>query len=165
MWLMAPANRQERVRRRLRYEWASIKNVESYIETGRLPENGGIERRKNRVLGLASAAGITEREPRKKPQFSEIVSDVGVAVDLVDDERNLPLLFWKLCSAIAHGNTWGTSEIIVVAAFSPDHSSGTGAVMLNAPTPGSSSPSRSRSNVVSTPCRSWSTAEQQSCVD
>jgi len=29
-----------------------------------------------------------------------------VAVDLVDGERNLPLLLWKLCSAVSHGDTW-----------------------------------------------------------
>src|SRR4051794_39207733 len=76
------------------------------MEAGCFPEHDEVQRRKDRVLRLATAAGIDERELRNKPQFREIVSDVGVAVDLVDDERNLPLIFWRLCSAISHGDTW-----------------------------------------------------------
>jgi hypothetical protein len=133
MWLMAPANRQERIRRRLRYEWGSINNAEAFVNAARFAERDRIQKRKARVLKLATAAGIDERELRQKPGFSEIVSDVGVAVDLVDDERNLPLLFWKLCSAISHGDTWvlNTFDLEHLETLEP----GVGGYNMTAPVP------------------------------
>jgi hypothetical protein len=47
--LMAPPGRQERIRRRLRYEMASVKNVESFWK--RVGCQNGTERRS---VGIAS---------------------------------------------------------------------------------------------------------------
>jgi hypothetical protein len=122
MWLMAPTARPERLRRRLRYEWASIKNAESFLEAADLPERQGIQKRKDRVLGLITAAGLVEREvTRNKPGFAEIVAAAGEAVDLVDDGRNFPLILWKMGSAIAHGDTWviSTFDLQLLRALEP----------------------------------------------
>jgi hypothetical protein len=107
LWLMSAPARHERVLRRLRYEWASIKAAESFMTSANLTDQRGIQRRKNRVLALASTAGITEQELSQKPGFGEIIKAAGAAVDLVDDDgRNFPFLLWRLCSGIAHGDTW-----------------------------------------------------------
>ncbi len=106
IWMLAPANRKERVRRRLWWELANVKNAESLLNEAHLSEDGGIQRRKDRVLGLADAAGIDRAHLKGKPQYQEYLGEGGRFTEMVDGETNLVYVMWKMCSAVAHGDTW-----------------------------------------------------------
>ncbi|MEV0811426.1 hypothetical protein [Micromonospora sp. NPDC050200] len=106
IWMLAPASRNERIRRRLWHELASIKNTESLLSEIDQPQDAGIQRRKDRVLGLADAAGIDRATLRGKPQYKDYMEESARFVDLMDGQNNLVYIMWKMCSAVAHGDTW-----------------------------------------------------------
>ncbi|RZT77961.1 hypothetical protein EV382_1137 [Micromonospora violae] len=106
IWMLLPSNRKERVRRRLWYELANTKNAESLRTETHLPDDGGLQRRKDRVLGLADAAGIDRATLRGKPSYKDFLEESGHFVDLIDGESNPVYIMWKMCSAVAHGDTW-----------------------------------------------------------
>lgn len=133
IWMLAPGNRQERIRRRLWYELASIKQAEGLLNEAHLPQKEGIQRRRDRVLGLADAARIDRARLKGKPTYQDYLEEAGRFTDLVDGENNLVYIMWKLCSAVAHGDTW-ILPFFDLEMVGP-HEPGVGTYRVTAPTP------------------------------
>ncbi|WP_157552149.1 hypothetical protein [Micromonospora sp. NRRL B-16802] len=106
IWMLCPEDPTERVLRRLRYEMASIKTTESLLAELGTPQNEGLENKRKRVRGLAESAGIDARKLKSKPQYKEYLEEAGRYTGLTDGDNNLVYIYWKLCSAVAHGDTW-----------------------------------------------------------
>ncbi|MFJ6198850.1 hypothetical protein [Micromonospora sp. NPDC092111] len=132
IWMLAPGNRQERIRRRLWYELASIKQAESLIKEAHRPDGGTIQRRRDRVFGLVDAAGINRARLKGKPFYEDYLNEAGRVTELVDGETNLVYIMWKMCSAVAHGDSWMLPffDLEMVGSHEP----GVGTYRVTAPT-------------------------------
>jgi hypothetical protein len=133
VWVASPRTRDERVLRTLRLELANAGAIGSFIRDGGLSEEPGVQRRIDRILELADAAGLNRADVERKPTPTEYVRDAAASCGLVDDEHNLLFLLWRMCSAIAHGDTWllPLFPIEVIEPIRP----GVSMVQVTAPTP------------------------------
>ena len=153
VWLSSPAQRPERILRRLRLEMASIKATASFFDQPDTQRNAEIQRRKDKIHNLADEANVvrqavfaaspnaTEQDIEKatraavgnKPTATEIVKDAGVTAQLVDSPNNLAHLLWRICSAVAHGDNW-VLTLFDLDVFGPSVP-GVSNVRVTAPTP------------------------------
>jgi hypothetical protein len=103
--MLHPANRIERITRRLRYAAVNIYNGEQAKElvgaTGPRPQKARLDE----VRDLAKQAGANEADAASKVGYWEIVNAASHA--LAPDSKAIPFA-WKLCSGIAHGDLWTT---------------------------------------------------------
>ncbi|WP_328651323.1 hypothetical protein OG598_24985 [Micromonospora sp. NBC_00330] len=106
VWMLSPTQREARIMRLVRYEMASVKNAQSFMKAASLPEQEGMEQRRLRLLGIADRCRLPEVEVKKKLSTTEILKDAGATAKLVDKEHELAPLFWRLCSAVTHGDSW-----------------------------------------------------------
>jgi hypothetical protein len=135
LWLLTPASRKERILRRLLKEAASISMAKSALAETGVRRDGGIQRRKQRILDVADRVGTEhDRLARKfRPTHTDIVKEVGIFTELHDDATNFVHLMWRLCSAVAHGDSWIINffDMDVLGPTAP----GVSAVRITAPTP------------------------------
>ena len=153
VWLSSPAQRPERILRRLRLEMESIKATASFFDQPDPTRDAEIQRRKDEVHDLADKANVvrqavlaanpnaTEQDIEKatraavgkKPTPTEIVKDAGVTAQLVDGGNNLAHMLWRICSAVAHGDDWVLTlfDLDVLGPSTP----GVSTVRITAPTP------------------------------
>ncbi|GLI00682.1 hypothetical protein Pa4123_59580 [Phytohabitans aurantiacus] len=152
LWLSSPAQRPERILRRLRLEMANLKAVKSFFGRPNPQQDAEIQRRKDRVNELAFQAGVvtnavlaanptaseedikaaTRTALTNKPTATEIVQDAGQIAQLIDGDNNLALMLWRVCSAVAHGDRWVLTafDIEVIGPSTP----GVSDVRITAPT-------------------------------
>jgi hypothetical protein len=133
VWVASPRTRSERVLRTLRLEFASAKAIGTFIRDSELSEEPGVQHRIDRILHLADAAGLERIDVERKPSPTEYVKDAAATCGLVHGEHNLLFLLWRMCSAIAHGDTWVLPlfPIEVIEPIRP----GVSMVQVTAPTP------------------------------
>lgn len=107
IWLLAPANRLERVRRRLLVEANEAHNAKQARATLGLPFEDVMGRRRSRTEEIADAAGIEGFSDSKArlPTMTEILTEVGAREDSHDLH---PLGTWQLASGMAHGKQWAS---------------------------------------------------------
>lgn len=110
VWLLAPSNRNERVIRRLRLQWADYLDREA---TERLfvpePEPSRADR-KAKLEGIARARGLTDEEvvavTKEKVTYSSIVRTAGREGRFVNLDERTALACWMAASGIAHARLW-----------------------------------------------------------
>jgi len=109
VWLLAPANRSERILRRLRLVAKDIKGGE---EAKRLVGSTGPRSESERldeVRALARRRGIDEHDAVRSIGYAKIVETAG---DTSPAGKVPYLLTWRMCSAIAHGDLWATLNVV-----------------------------------------------------
>lgn len=113
VWLLAPANRIERVTRRLRWHWVSEKYGMEAAELIGGQQGLTLNERKAKIETVARSCGMTEdqvREATKSVSFRLIVKSAG------DEGRGLDGETVKLCwmaeSGIAHAQSWAVLALL-----------------------------------------------------
>jgi hypothetical protein len=112
VWLVGPKDRLTRVSRRLALQAKETKS--SYRMRGLVnqPSSQTKEARLQRLTGLLTAAGVSADQTKaalKAPTYSEIVREAG---DLTTLEADLAEVVWSGCSALAHGDGYGTLSFL-----------------------------------------------------
>jgi hypothetical protein len=109
VWLAAPAKRQERITRRLRLEMRNIDEIKQMLKAADSLDLKDVQDRTDTVNRLTTQANIDPSAVRQRPAYSEIVKLASEVAELSDADHNLGYLFWKMCSAFAHGDRWTIS--------------------------------------------------------
>ncbi|MEV5301124.1 hypothetical protein [Amycolatopsis methanolica] len=134
VWLLAPPNRNERVSRRLRLQWADACDAERAAAlTG---AEGRLSRAdwKDKLEGIGRTAGLSEDQVRGvtkyRATFGSIVETAG------DETRGLKgqdaLFCWMLASGIAHARLWAVLSSVLDRAEVPGAADGHVGMMLSA---------------------------------
>jgi hypothetical protein len=105
VWMLHPANRIERITRRLRYAAVDIRNGEQAKELVGAVGPRSEEARLDEVRDLAKLAGVDPDDVVRKVGYWQIVNAANEV--LAAGSKAVPFT-WKLCSGIAHGDLWTT---------------------------------------------------------
>ncbi|PRX96238.1 hypothetical protein CLV72_108245 [Allonocardiopsis opalescens] len=117
VWLLGPGSRAERIRRRLAMQAGEVRNsARLWALMGRQPPRSKEDRIKQLAELLAAAdARLSAEEAgkavRKVPDYAEIVRDAGARTSVGAD---LAEVIWKGCSALAHGDMYGTLSMLAL---------------------------------------------------
>jgi len=133
VWLLAPANRNERVLRRLRLQWGDSRDGErAAVLAGEGPRLSKADW-KDKLEGIARASGLSEDQVRvvtEKPTYTSIVSTAG------DEARGLKgqdaLFCWMVASGIAHARMWAVLSSVLSRTELPTVVDGHVRMMLSA---------------------------------
>lgn len=135
LWMLLPASRQERIVRRLQLEADGVRNAASTLAQVGQGEGSSLTRQRERLAKVAKANRVSESllTRQAKPTYTDIVTQAGGHIELRDHDTNYVLLMWRLCSAVAHGDSWINTffDLEVLGPLSP----GVSAVRITAPTP------------------------------
>jgi len=117
VWLLAPANRNERVLRRLRLQWADVRDGQkAHREVGiePAPSQAGWQAK---IEAVAHARGLAEEQvrdvTRKNVTYSEIVKTAGAEARNVDPVMRHALFCWMISSGIAHAKPWAVLSAVL----------------------------------------------------
>ncbi|WP_153054223.1 hypothetical protein [Planomonospora sphaerica] len=108
VWLAAPATRLTRISRRLALEAAEVRHSSRLRQLVQQPAKRTAEDRLRQLTDLAMAAGLAPERVKKTlnaPGYGEIVRDAGERTTLGAD---IAEVVWSGCSALAHGDLYGT---------------------------------------------------------
>jgi hypothetical protein len=108
VWLLGPATRLLRVKRRLSLEAMEVRHSYRLRELAKAPAPRTQDQREKQLRDLAIAAGVPDPDVKKalkSPQYSDIVREAG---DLTVLGADLAAVIWSGCSSIAHGDLSGT---------------------------------------------------------
>jgi hypothetical protein len=108
VWLLGPATRLARVKRRLSLEAMDVRHSYRLRELVKAPTPRTKEQRERQLRDLAIAAGVPDAEVKKalnSPQYKDIVREAG---DLTVLGADIADVIWTGCSSIAHGDLSGT---------------------------------------------------------
>jgi hypothetical protein len=112
VWLLGPATRLVRVKRRLSLEAMEVHHSYRLRELAGAPGRRTKDQRVQQLRELAVAAGVPDPDVKKAvtpPQYSHIVREAG---DLTVLGADLADVIWSGCSSIAHGDLSGTLGIL-----------------------------------------------------
>ena len=109
VWLLSPAQRKERVLRRLRLEAVNVRHSDAiHGLLGSSPKRT-VDERLGDLRRIAGTCGIPEGDAMKRPGHEEMVRAAGEASVLGGD---LAVALWKGCSGLAHGDKWATLSML-----------------------------------------------------
>jgi hypothetical protein len=109
VWLLSPAQRKERILRRLRLAAVNVWHSDAVGNLIGSPLKRTRNERLDELRRIARACGISEINAVKKPGHEEVVRAAGVATIL---EGDLAVVLWKGCSGLAHGDIWATLSML-----------------------------------------------------
>jgi len=113
VWLLGPKDRLTRVSRRLGLQAKETKDEFRMRALTQQPAAQTQQERLQRLTGLLIAAGLTEEQAKATvkttPTYTEIVRGAG---DLTTLSADLTQLVWSGCSALAHGDAYGTLAML-----------------------------------------------------
>ena len=112
VWLMTAPSREERIVRHLRHELTSAKKLKRILAGAGEVVASGTYQRENDLLAIADSCGIERSKVIKEVTATEIVRSASESTGFKSAEMDLVLVFWKLCSAIAHGDRYQTQPAI-----------------------------------------------------
>jgi hypothetical protein len=101
VWLLSPAQRKERILRRLRLGAANVRHADAMGSLVGSPPKRTVDERLVELRRVAATCGVPERDAVKKPGHEEVVRAAGEATALGGD---LAVVLWKGCSGLAHGD-------------------------------------------------------------
>ena len=104
VWIMTGSNREGRIVRHFRHELTSIKKLKKLLALAGETVAPGTHERENRILSLVDSFGINQAKVTKEVTATEMVRSASETAGFKDPEMDLILAFWKICSAIAHGD-------------------------------------------------------------
>lgn len=119
VWLLESDDRQQRILRRLQQARAEMAELDTVRELANQPALRSQAVRFKELVDLATSAGIDPRAIKQRPQYGTIVR---VAGNHVLRDGDAAVVIWKMCSALAHGETTGMLAYLdmrVVAQASP----------------------------------------------
>lgn len=108
VWLLAPTQRNERVRRRLKLQGQEIYESERAQQLSGLtpPPPGRTQaERRGEVRQLATARGLDPNAVLARFSYKNVLREAAIDIPY---EPDLLELIWMTGSAIAHGRTWPT---------------------------------------------------------
>lgn len=107
IWILGPARRDERVTRWMQCVLDNAKHADRVAALNGNTQNPRLPRVRDRLEGLLTAAGITDSRLAfaRLPMWEDRVSEAAEIGGFT--ERNRPVVTWKMCSAVAHGDLWG----------------------------------------------------------
>lgn len=106
VWIAHPAHRNDRILRRARLEASNIRAAETMLKEAGEPASSLVEERKILLEDIVTKAGTRLSVASDRLSPSEIMKDAGDYAGLREGDRHLAFLFWKMCSAVAHGDRW-----------------------------------------------------------
>lgn len=110
VWLLAPDDRAERIRRRLRFAALDIKGGEAVKELVGTPGRPRSEEaRLEELREIARRRGVDPKSAVRRVTYGEIVEAAG---ETMSGGKVPFVLTWKMCSAIAHGDLWATINMV-----------------------------------------------------
>lgn len=109
VWLLGPANRLERLTRRLILQAMEVRHEHRVRELAQSPSVKTKEERLQVLEDLLAGAGASQDDARKalkaRPSYKRIVREAGREIRMGED---LAELVWSACSSLAHGDSTGT---------------------------------------------------------
>ncbi|MGW0737699.1 hypothetical protein [Streptomyces sp. NPDC002851] len=109
VWLLGPANRLERLTRRLSLQAKEVEHGHRVRELAQSPSVKTKEERLRVLEGLLVEAGASPDDARKalkaRLSYKRIVREAGLELRVGAD---LAELVWSACSSLAHGDSTGT---------------------------------------------------------
>jgi hypothetical protein len=117
VWMLGPDDRETRIARRLRLEYAEIGHSIRMHELVNREPNRTREERQRRIREIAIAAGVPAEEVRQRVNGDQMLREAG---EIIDFEADLAEFTWRACSSLAHGDIGGTlgfADREVVARF------------------------------------------------
>jgi hypothetical protein len=113
VWLLGPANRLQRLTRRLSLQAGEVKHDARLRKLVNTPGTHTTEEQFQRLTNIIVAAGATPDEARKavkaRPSYESIVQEAGRTHGMGADVAEL---IWKACSSLAHGDSPGTLALL-----------------------------------------------------
>jgi hypothetical protein len=109
VWLLSPAQRKERILRRLRLAAANVWNSEKIGNLIGTPPKRTRDERLDELRRIAKTCGIAEIDAVKNPGHEEVVRAAGEATF---HDGDLAVVLWKGCSGLAHGDIWATLSML-----------------------------------------------------
>lgn len=109
VWLLGPANRLERLTRRLSLQAKEVEHGHRVRELAQSPSLKTKEERLQVLEDLLVTAGASPEDARKalkaRPSYKRIIREAGPEIRMGED---LAELVWSACSSLAHGDSTGT---------------------------------------------------------
>jgi hypothetical protein len=112
VWLLAPPQRSERVRRRLklaRHEAWESGQVRKLVPAEVFEGRRTAEERIAEIRSLAIALGLDPNDVCGQFGYESVVRQAGEATKLGGD---LSALMWRLCSGLTHGRYWASLSFL-----------------------------------------------------
>lgn len=113
VYLLTPSDRQSRVIRRLRLQWADYQDAENARKLMKKGDETEQERRKTKLRDTARAAGVPEEAVAgllgRPPGFGAIVAEAGTAT--FGPHGDIASLSWMVNSGIVHARTWANISL------------------------------------------------------
>jgi len=108
VWLLAPPDRAERVLRRLQQEYAEARNLRGMREIIGSPPGWTMQIKLAELTALAQGVGADAARIKNGDTYQDIVEIGGAHAP---SAPHGPVVIWKACSAIAHGDLRGTAYL------------------------------------------------------
>ncbi|WP_030276368.1 hypothetical protein [Streptomyces sp. NRRL B-24484] len=111
LWLLGPTTQLERIKRTLNLNLDDVKNAGKMASVLGNPVTD-LEARQDRIRALLAAAGVPPVDRKKAlsfPGYEAIVGDAGARTRIGETHARL---FWKVCSALAHGDRYATLQAL-----------------------------------------------------
>jgi hypothetical protein len=105
VWLLAPANRKERILRRLRLATVDIKAGEDVKDLINHPGPRSRQERIDQLHTIARREGVDNPDNVKRVGYGEIVKAAGGHTSVTEETAEV---IWRLCSGFTHGDPWAT---------------------------------------------------------
>ncbi|MGR6913627.1 hypothetical protein ACU635_05185 [[Actinomadura] parvosata] len=115
VWVLGPKDRLTRVTRRLALQFKEIKDSERLRELLNKPASKTLQERQQRLVDLLASAGHPAEEAAKTLKtaaatYSAIVREAGELTPRLGSD--VAQAVWSGCSALAHGDTYGTMSML-----------------------------------------------------
>lgn len=111
VWMLGPAQRLERVQRRLSMQAGENKNSDRMNALLQQQPKRPLDVRMQQLTDLVIKAGTDPDNAKKAlrpPTYSEIVREAGTLTPMGDQAE----VVWSSCSSLAHGDTYGTLSVL-----------------------------------------------------
>jgi hypothetical protein len=110
IWLTQPAQRSDRVLRRLQLHAANVKASDKALQKLGRPSSRPLEDRLQQIKDIAAARGLLPADAVKRPDA--LGDRVQEAAGAIDFGAELGAFMWQAGSAFAHGDLWTTLGLL-----------------------------------------------------
>jgi hypothetical protein len=110
VWVLAPANRSERVLRRLRLQWADFQDGDYANRLFTAEPSPSLADRRTELEGIARKRGLTDEQvaqiAARRITFSSIVRTAAREDGFLHFDERAAMFCWMATSGIAHARQW-----------------------------------------------------------
>lgn len=105
VWLLGPANRSERILCRLQLAAMDCRNGDNVQKAMGTTPQRPVNDRLDRIRALATARGLDPRQAVKWVGWEAVVT---AAANVLSPGSSFPVVLWRACSGVTHGDLWAT---------------------------------------------------------